>query len=258
MSFPSFLSNSHPKETSDRPQNGLKDRLLIVALLTGCGTIFYILLARLSMAPPLQALPAVLCVPSCTSSELSSHPGTSSSSLSSGPLSSGPLTANPQANSQTISELLAENFDKTKVSVLVEKSAYKLTVFYDSKPVKTYPVVLGSAPVGDKFAEGDRKTPEGIYRIRDLYPHPEWSKFIWLDYPTPQDWREHTQAKLSGEIPLTATIGSEVGIHGVPAGADNLIDTRTDWTWGCVSLKNSDVDEIYDVVTQGTVIEIVP
>lgn len=243
MSFPSFLSHSNKKETSDRPKNVLKDRLLILALLTGCGTIFYILLVRLSMVPPPQALPAVLCLPSCTS-EQSIHSDTPTS----------PLAANPQP----ISELLAANFDKAKVSVLVEKSAYRLTVFYDAEPIKTYPVVFGSAPVGDKFAEGDRKTPEGIYRIRDLYPHPEWSKFIWLDYPTPQDWREHHQAKLAGDIPPTATIGSEVGIHGVPEGADGLIDARTDWTWGCISLKNSDVDEIYEVVTHGTVIEIVP
>jgi murein L,D-transpeptidase YafK len=157
-----------------------------------------------------------------------------------------------------LQDLLGSNYETEKVSILVEKSKYKLTVFYDNQPVKSYPIVLGSAPVGDKRAEGDRKTPEGIYRVRDRYPHPKWSKFIWLDYPTEQDWEEHLQAKLAGEISPEETIGSEVGIHGVPSGLDSAIDRRSNWTWGCISLKNKDVNEIYEVVTQGTLIEIIP
>lgn len=159
---------------------------------------------------------------------------------------------------RSVKNLIGADFDPEKVSVLVEKSAYRLTVFYDSEPVKAYSSVFGSAPVGDKLAEGDRKTPEGIYHIRDLYLHPAWSKFIWLDYPTPQDWQEHTAAQLAGDIAATATIGSEVGIHGVPNGSNALIDARTNWTWGCISLKNKDVDEIYEVLSQGTLVEIVP
>ena len=63
---------------------------------------------------------------------------------------------------------------------------------------------------------------------------------------------------MSGAIAPNATIGSEVGIHGVPTGSDDLVDRRTNWTWGCVSLKNEDVDEIYEVLAQGTLIEVVP
>ena len=202
--------------------------LLFVGLLMGCGAAFYFLRVRPHQgAPPFQ--PEVIDVRS-----------------------------NQQTTNQLIDEVAGGEFDPNEVSVLIEKSAYRLTVRYELEPVKVYPVVFGSEPVGDKLAEGDRKTPEGIYRVRDLYPHPQWSKFIWLDYPTPQDWQEHDAAKLAGEIPATATIGSEIGIHGVPDGSDGLIDSRTNWTWGCVSLKNEDVDEIYSVLSQGTVIEIVP
>ncbi len=119
-------------------------------------------------------------------------------------------------------------------------------------------MVFGSNPTGDKLREGDEKTPEGIYHIRDLYPHADWAKFIWLDYPTSQSWRKHFQAKLTGEINFLLPIGGEIGIHGVPKGGDNLIDERSNWTWGCVSLKNDDVNEIYQFVKQGTLVEITP
>lgn len=40
--------------------------------------------------------------------------------------------------------------------------------------------------------------------------------------------------------------------------ADGLIDTRSDWTWGCISLKNADVDEIYAYLSHGSIVEILP
>jgi lipoprotein-anchoring transpeptidase ErfK/SrfK len=37
-----------------------------------------------------------------------------------------------------------------------------------------------------------------------------------------------------------------------------MVDNRTNWTWGCPSLKNQDVDELYKVVKIGTLVEVVP
>jgi lipoprotein-anchoring transpeptidase ErfK/SrfK len=42
----------------------------------------------------------------------------------------------------------------------------------------------------------------------------------------------------------------------VPAGSDDAIDQKQNWTLGCVSLKNKDVDEIYRFVFVGMEIEI--
>jgi len=159
---------------------------------------------------------------------------------------------------QSLATLLGNRTDPDRVTLLVEKAQRRLTVFYNLEPVKSYSVVFGGDPDGDKFREGDQKTPEGIYHVRDLYPHPDWSKFIWLDYPTPQDWREHFQAKFAGTIGPLTSIGSEIGIHGVPNGGDGMIDQRVDWTWGCVSLKNAEVDELYAVIQTGTLVEITP
>lgn len=235
------------------PSPTLRKRLFTVLLLIGCGSTLYGVLVRLSLVPGPTQLPAtVLCLRDCLAAP-SSH------KIATRPAAITHTTSTSTLNhAQPLQTLLGEDIDTAKVSLLIEKSKYQLTVFYDSQPVKTYATVFGSAPTGDKLAEGDRKTPEGIYHVRDRYEHPAWSKFIWLDYPTPQDWREHTAAKLAGEISPQATIGSEIGIHGVPEGADGLIDAQNNWTWGCIALKNKNVDEIYQVITKGTLIEIVP
>lgn len=174
------------------------------------------------------------------------------------PVHVGSVQPNRMKEGQDLVALLGDRTDPIKTTLLVEKAKRRLTLFYDLVPIKSYSVVLGGSPDGDKFREGDQKTPEGVYHIRDLYPHPDWSKFIWLDYPTSQDWREHLQAKPSGEIAPLASIGSEIGIHGVPDGGDGMIDRRVDWMWGCVSLKNDDVDELYAYLQVDTLVEIVP
>jgi murein L,D-transpeptidase YafK len=165
---------------------------------------------------------------------------------------------------KTLANLIPTGFDdprsvadhRTKITVLIEKSQHRLTLYYDQTPIKSYGVVFGKGK-GDKRREGDRKTPEGIFKIQDKYPHPDWSKFLWLDYPNPQSECKHNRAKQQGEIPWNSTIGGEVGIHGVPIGDDGLIDARENWTWGCPSLKTKDINEIYEVVQPGTIVEIV-
>ncbi len=154
-----------------------------------------------------------------------------------------------------LTKVLPANFDRTQITLLIEKFQHRLTVYYNAKPIKSYGVVFGNG-IGDKRREGDRKTPEGILKIQDKYPHPNWSKFLWLDYPTAQSECKHNRAKQQGEIPWQSTIGGEVGIHGVPIGDDGLVDARENWTWGCPSLKTADINEIYEAVQQGTIVEI--
>jgi murein L,D-transpeptidase YafK len=149
-----------------------------------------------------------------------------------------------------------KKLDKKAIKLVVEKSKYKLTVYYQNKPIKSYAIVLGGNPKDDKVRQGDKRTPEGIFRVKDLYYHSEWSKFIWLDYPNQDSWRKFSQAKARGEVTEQDGIGDEIGIHGVEKGKDWIIDRKINWTWGCISLKNKDVDEIYSLLQKGTTIEI--
>ena len=151
---------------------------------------------------------------------------------------------------------IANDLDTRQTSIVIEKSKYRLTLKYKGKLLKSYPVVFGGNPVDDKRREGDRCTPEGKFKIEARYPHRLWNKFMLLNYPTAESWRKFNEAKRSGKMRSTATIGGSVGIHGVPERHDDAIDARNNWTLGCISLKNSDVDELYGAVRVGTPIEI--
>ncbi len=222
----------------------IKSKLLALAVVT-IGLIFlYSYLSKRGYFPPMSYWMDILCLQGCEEQGSALHV---------------PPPGDRLLNSaKPLKEILdLEKLDKTKVSIFIQKSKYRLTVYYDKQPIKSYPVVFGENAVDDKLREGDMRTPEGLFKIRDSYPHPEWSKFIWLDYPTKNSWRKHFNAKFQGKINWWDTVGSEVGIHGVPKGADDLIAQRSNWTWGCISLTTKDIDELYQVVQAGTEVEIV-
>ncbi len=157
----------------------------------------------------------------------------------------------------SLSELfVAQNVNSSDISVLIDKSDYKLSIIYNETVIKEYPVVFGGNQKDDKLMQGDNCTPEGTFHINSKYPHKSWSKFIWLDYPNKDSWKKHKEAKKSGKIPQNANIGSEIGIHGVPKGMNKLIDLKYNWTLGCISLKNDDMNEIYPYITKDTEIVI--
>ena len=138
--------------------------------------------------------------------------------------------------------------------IVVHKLTRKLTFYQGLTPLKTYPVVLGADPYNDKLCQGDTCTPEGVYRVRAKYPHPKWAKFIWLDYPNTQNWLKFGRAKQTGKLPEDVDIGGQVGIHGTEDDLKNL--TGQNWTKGCVSLLNKDLEEIYPLVTEKTLVVI--
>lgn len=145
---------------------------------------------------------------------------------------------------------------KSDLRIVVSKSKYLLIVAKGTLIVKSYPVVFGFNAIDDKLKEGDGATPEGTFKIRAMYPHKSWSKFLWIDYPNEGSWSKHKNAKKQGRIPVNSSIGGEIGIHGVPTGSDYAIDQKQNWTLGCVSLKNKDIDEIYKFVFVGMEVEI--
>ena len=173
-------------------------------------------------------------------------------------LSSCAFNQNHYLNYEIPLKTLIDSFaiKKSSLHVLIDKSEYKLVIFSDTTIIKEYPVVFGGNPTSDKLMEGDQCTPEGIFYMVSKYPHKDWSKFIWINYPTNDSWKKHNNAIQDGIIPKDAKIGGEIGIHGVPNGMDKSIDLKYNWTLGCISLKNKDVDEIYPYITEETKIVI--
>jgi murein L,D-transpeptidase YafK len=165
-----------------------------------------------------------------------------------------PLTAEQAYLKEILEKRGINGNDPQPHILLVSKQGRRLTVYRGLQPMKSYPVVLGGNPVADKLCQGDRCTPEGVYRVVTKFDHPKWDKFILLDYPNTQNWLKFAEAKKRGKVPLEADIGGEIGIHGTE---DDLLNLRgVNWTLGCISLTNKDVNEIYPLVGRDTLVVI--
>ena len=109
------------------------------------------------------------------------------------------------------------------VYIVVDKSDYELKVYDEDGWYATYPVVFGSSGLDDKMMEGDKKTPEGTFRIISKRPHEKWHKMLMLDYPNKESWTKFNERKSNGEIPRNAKIGGGIAIHGTwPSWAHSL------------------------------------
>lgn len=144
------------------------------------------------------------------------------------------------------------DLDPAGIRFVVHKHRRSFHVVYGSDTLCTYPCVLGERPEGDKQMQGDRRTPEGEFGFRSKRRHDKWHAFVWVDYPNAESWRRFRERQRNGTIPAGADIGGEIGIHGVPEGMDDWIVQGVDWTWGCIALRNADLDEIYPHIRPGT------
>ena len=142
------------------------------------------------------------------------------------------------------------------VRIVIDKSSYELYVYDQKGWFATYPVVFGNSSLDDKKMEGDRNTPEGNFKIAAKRVHEKWDRFMALDYPTAESLAKFNQRKQKGEIPANASPGGGVGIHGTWPHDDYMIDRYQNWTNGCISLKNEDVEDLYSYVPVGTPVTI--
>jgi len=136
--------------------------------------------------------------------------------------------------------------------VVVFKKDRKLNLMAKGKTLRTYKVALGASPVGQKQQQGDHKTPEGKYVLDRRNAKSQFYKSIHISYPNDQD------RKLAQKLHLSP--GGDIMIHGLPngygwVGADHRI---RDWTDGCIAVTNAEIDEIWELVPDGTPIEIRP
>lgn len=145
---------------------------------------------------------------------------------------------------------------KTPITqVKVYKTDRVVQLLHRDQVIRTYPMRLGFDPIGHKVKEGDGKTPEGTYILDWRNPKSAFYKSLHVSYPNVQD-----QAKAKQ---LGVPAGGDIMIHG--SATTSQIEKfpslmrylpRNDWTWGCVAVRNIDMDEIWTLVDDGTVITI--
>jgi lipoprotein-anchoring transpeptidase ErfK/SrfK len=142
------------------------------------------------------------------------------------------------------------------IRIVVDKSSYELYVYDQKGWFATYPVVFGNNSLDDKRMEGDRLTPEGSFKIANKRVHDKWDRYMGLDYPTKESLEKFRQRRQRGQVPAGASPGGGIGIHGTWPNEDYVIDRYKNWTNGCISLKNEDVEDLYSYVPVGTPITI--
>jgi murein L,D-transpeptidase YafK len=134
--------------------------------------------------------------------------------------------------------------------IIVEKSKRRMKLYSNGELLKTYKISLGRNPIGGKSFEGDNRTPEGIYYIKDKYVG-KFHKSLYISYPNQQD---RSDAQKIGKNP-----GGSILIHGLGEkfGWIGKMHLLIDWTAGCIAVTNKEIDEIYADVPIGTPIEII-
>jgi murein L,D-transpeptidase YafK len=176
--------------------------------------------------------------------------------------------------SLTLAMVLA-NLGHSEKTIEIRKAEHKLRIVEDGKVLHTYSCALGRGSGSKKVKIGDNQTPEGNYHIIAIRKPSGFHIFLHLSYPNLADIENgHNKKLLSdslyqamkadvehGKLPNQATaLGGNVGIHGIKNGLGWLhgLQSKMDWTQGCIAVTNEEIEEISREVKIGTRVTIKP
>ncbi len=134
--------------------------------------------------------------------------------------------------------------EKYPAVVIINRSAFELTLYKNLKPAKTYGIAVGQVGL---------ETPAGLYSIQNKAVDPAWT-MPNSDWVAPAD-RGRVVPGGTPQNPLKARwlgIFDGAGIHGTDAASS--IGTAA--SHGCVRMRIPDVIELYDQVPVGAPIYI--
>ena len=137
-------------------------------------------------------------------------------------------------------------------TILIVKHERKLYLLHDNAPLRSYRIALGLSPTGAKEREWDFRTPEGSYIIDFRQEHSHFFKALHISYPSSTDLKRSSAQHLAA--------GRDIFIHGEPnqpSKPDSYYKTR-DWTNGCIALSDEDLQDVWNLTTGRTRVEIVP
>lgn len=134
-------------------------------------------------------------------------------------------------------QIVAQN----ATTLVVNREQFKLTVFKDLKPVKSYSVAIGAVGLD---------TPAGLYHIQNKAVNPAWTK-PYSDW-VPKDEQGTVVPGGTPQNPLKARwlgIFNGAGIHGVDPSEYGSIGHAA--SHGCVRMRIADVEDLYPRVPVG-------
>lgn len=137
-------------------------------------------------------------------------------------------------------------------SIAIHKANHEMEVFRKGILLKTYNIHLGLNPIGPKRCAGDFKTPEGLYFINCKNHNSQFHKSLGVSYPNTVDKQRSAKIGLSP--------GGDIMIHGLPNGEENVGPDRyqNDWTWGCIAVRNAEIEELFEHTEVGIPLLITP
>ncbi|MBI2875935.1 MAG: type IV pilus secretin PilQ [Candidatus Tectomicrobia bacterium] len=139
--------------------------------------------------------------------------------------------------------------------ILIDKASRTLIFYAGEVSLKEYPIALGTQPVGAKLYEGDGRTPEGTYQVVKKTRHRQGRHRLQIDYPNPADRQRYQEALKEGKIPQDRDgspkgMGGEISLYGGGVGKD--------WTTGGIAMREADLEELFEVLSPGTPVVILP
>ena len=125
--------------------------------------------------------------------------------------------------------------------ITIDQSTHKLTLFRYGRVFETYRIAVGQP----KYP-----TPNGVFRIVDKQKNPTWT-------PPDSDWAKDAKVTPPGpDNPLgTRWMGLDepgIGIHGT----NDPQSLGYSVSHGCVRMAMADVEELFELVAEGTQVEI--
>ena len=140
--------------------------------------------------------------------------------------------------------------------IIISKKNYELRVFDSKGWYATYPCVFGSSDFRDKYMAGDKRTPEGNFKVIMKKNNSKWKFELLLDYPNEESYEKFQKRKARGIIPKNASIGGGIAIHATRPQEEWTVDYYQNWTDGCISLKYREAADLYSYIPVGTPVTI--
>lgn len=131
--------------------------------------------------------------------------------------------------------------------IRIYKAQRRMELWHNEQMLNEYEVGLGQNPIGHKVYEGDSRTPEGRYIIDRRNPQSLYHLSLGISYPNEEDI---ARAEALGLSP-----GGDIFIHG--QGPGNRRQTG-DWSVGCITVTDREIETIYAMVRDGTEVVLHP
>jgi len=134
--------------------------------------------------------------------------------------------------------------------IVIDKSTRRMILYAKEVVLRSYPVSFGRGGLAAKQRESDRLTPEGTYRILNRKKDSAYHRALRISYPDAADQKRAAATGVSA--------GSDIMIHGLRNGFGwlGVLHRRLDWTLGCIAVTNPEIEDIWNLVPDGTPVEI--